>query len=58
MNNVNPSDVVKIVQKYTSYVNALSRRYFIVGGTQEDIFEEGVIVILEACKNNNGESLF
>lgn len=58
MNNVNPSDVVKIVQKYKSYVNALSRRYFIVGGTSEDIFEEGVIGILEACKNYNGESLF
>ena len=58
MDNVNPSDIVEIVQKYTSYVNALSRRYFIVGGTPEDIFEEGVIGILEACKNYNGESLF
>lgn len=58
MNNVNPSDVVKIVQKYSSYVSLLTRRYFIVGGTREDLFEEGVIGILEACKNYNGESLF
>ena len=58
MNNVNPSDVVKIVQKYSSYISSLTRRYFIVGGTREDLFEEGVIGILEACKSYNGESLF
>ena len=58
MNNVNPGDVVKIVQKYSSYVSLLSRKFFIVGGTPEDLFEEGVIGILEACKNYNGESLF
>lgn len=58
MNKVNPSDIVKIVQKYSNYISSLSRRYFIVGGTKEDLFEEGVIGILEACKNYNGESLF
>ena len=58
MNNVNPSDVVKIVQKYSSYVSSLTRRYFIAGGTREDLFEEGVIGILEACKSYNGDSLF
>ncbi len=58
MNNVNPSDVVKVVQKYSTYINTLTRRYFVVGGTREDLFEEGVIGILEACKSYNGESLF
>lgn len=58
LNNVNPSDVVKVVQKYSRYVSSLSRKYFIVGGTPEDLFEEGVIGILEACKDYNGESLF
>lgn len=58
MNNVNPSDVVKIVQKYSPYVSFLSKKYFIAGGTREDLFEEGVIGILEACKSYNGESLF
>ena len=58
MNNINPSDIVKIVQKYSSYVTALSRRYYLVGGTSEDLFEEGMIGILEACQNYNGESLF
>lgn len=58
LNNVNPSDIVKVVQKYSSYVSALSRRYYLVGGTSEDLFEEGMIGIIEACKNYNGESLF
>lgn len=57
MNNVNPSDIVTVVQKYSSYINMLTRRYFVVGGTREDLFEEGVIGILEACKNYNGESV-
>lgn len=58
MKNVNPSDIVEVVQKYSSYVSTLSRKFYISGGTPEDLFEEGVIGILEACKGYNGESLF
>ncbi len=58
MKEVSPSDIVKVVQKYSSFVTSVCRRYYIVGGTSEDLFEEGVIGILEACKNYNGESLF
>lgn len=58
MNNVDPADLVKIVQKYSGYVGALSKKYYISGGTYDDLFEEGVIGILEACKSYNGESLF
>ncbi len=58
MNNVNTSDVVKIVQKFSPYINGLCRKFFIVGGTSEDLYEEGVIGLLEACKNYNGETLF
>lgn len=58
MENVNPSDVVKIVQKYSTYISSVCRRYFIVGGTDEDLYEEGVIGILEACQSYNGKSLF
>ncbi len=58
MKNVDPGEVVLIVQKYKSYVSSLCRKYYIVGGTNEDLFEEGIIGILEACKNYNGNSLF
>ena len=58
MKNVDPSDIVKIVQKYSPYVSFLSRKYFVKDGTPDDLFEEGVIGILQACKNYKGESLF
>ena len=58
MKNVPTSDVVEIVQKYKSYINSICRRFYLTGGTAEDLFEEGVIGLLEACKNYNGESLF
>ena len=58
MKNVSTSDVVEVVQKYKSYITSICRRFYIVGGTSEDLFEEGVIGLLEACKNYNGESLF
>ena len=58
MDNVKPSDVVVVVQKYNAYIMGLCRRFYIAGGTSEDLFEEGVIGLLEACKDYNGESLF
>jgi len=58
MKNVLASDIVKIVQKYKSYITSVCRRFYIAGGTAEDLFEEGVIGLLEACNNYNGEDLF
>ena len=58
MENVDPGDIVKIVQKYSPYVSYLSKRYYVKDGTGDDLFEEGVIGILQACKNYNGESFF
>lgn len=58
MKNVDPSDIVKIVKQYSPYVANLSKKYFVKDGTIDDLFEEGIIGILEACQNYNGESLF
>lgn len=58
MENVDPSDIVEIVQKYSPYISHLSKKYYVKDGTGDDLFEEGVIGILQACKNYNGESLF
>ena len=58
MKNVNASDIVKIVQEYSGYIKGLCRKYYIVGGTPEDLYQEGVIGLLEACNNYNGENLF
>ena len=58
MKNVSTEDIVKVVQNYKSYISSICHRFYIVGGTNEDLVEEGVIGLLEACKNYNGESLF
>ena len=58
MNNVDPSDIVEIVQKNSSYISYLCNKYYMKGGTGDDLYQEGVIGILQACKNYNGESLF
>ena len=58
MKNVDTTEIVDVVQKYSPYVKFLSKKYFIKGGTHDDLFEEGIIGILEACKSYKGESFF
>lgn len=58
MNNIDAGDVVKVVQKYSGYIKNLCRKFYIVGGTTEDLYQEGIIGLLEACQNYNGVSLF
>ena len=58
MKNVNASDIVKIVQKYSGYIKNLCRKFYLVGGTIEDLYQEGIIGLLEACNKYNGDSLF
>ncbi len=58
MNNIDTGDVVKIVQNYSGYIKNLCRKFYIVGGTTEDLYQEGIIGLLEACQNYNGENLF
>jgi RNA polymerase sporulation-specific sigma factor len=58
MKNVSTSDIVEIVPKFSDFINGICHKYFIIGGTKEDLYEEGIIGLLEACKNYNGESLF
>lgn len=57
MKIIDTGEVVKVVQKYSNFISALCRRYYIVGGTHEDLYEEGVIGLLQACKNYNGDDL-
>lgn len=58
MNNIDASDVVEVVQKFSAYIKNLCRKFYIVGGTTEDLYQEGIIGLLQACKSYNGESLF
>lgn len=58
MNNIDAGEIVKVVQKYSAYIKNVCRKFYIAGGTTEDLYQEGIIGLLEACKSYNGESLF
>lgn len=58
MDNIDTGDVVKIVQKYSGYIKNVCRKFYIAGGTTEDLYQEGIIGLLEACKGYNGTDLF
>ena len=58
MKNVNTSEITKVIQDYSDYIKSLCHKYYINGGTNDDLYQEGIIGLLEACNNYNGESLF
>lgn len=58
MKNINTTEITKIIQDYSDYIKGLCHKYYIEGGTNDDLYQEGIIGLLEACKNYNGESLF
>lgn len=58
MNKVDAGEIVMVVQKYSGYIKNVCRKFYIVGGTNEDLYQEGIIGLLEACQNYNGDSLF
>lgn len=58
MNNIDAGDVVKVVQKYSGYIKNMCRKFYIAGGTSEDLYQEGIIGLLQACQSYNGNSLF
>lgn len=41
----------KLVEQYASMIRAVCRRFYLVGGTSEDLYQEGMIGFLEAIKN-------
>ena len=57
MDNVDPGIIAEVVQKFSPYIKFLSKNYYIVGGTDDDLFQEGVIGLIQACKNYSGDSL-
>lgn len=44
----NKEAVVEIIQKYRGLVAKISRTYFLIGGDQEDLIQEGMIALLGA----------
>lgn len=48
-------EIEDIITKFSGTVRAISRRYYLVGGSEDDLFQEGLIGLFQACKNYNGE---
>jgi len=41
----------KLVENYASLIRGICRRFYLVGGTSDDLYQEGMIGLLEAAKN-------
>lgn len=41
----------KLVEQYASMIRGICRRFYLVGGTNEDIYQEGMIGFLEAIRS-------
>ena len=52
---IKSDELEEVILKFSSTVRAISRRYYLVGGEEDDLFQEGLIGLFEACKNYNGE---
>ncbi len=40
-----------LVDQYASMIRAICRKFYLIGGTSEDLYQEGMIGFLEAIKN-------
>lgn len=41
----------ELVKEYAAIIRGICRRFYLVGGTSEDLYQEGMIGLLEAVKN-------
>lgn len=42
--------IEKLAENYASMIRAICRRYYLVGGTIDDLYQEGMIGLMEAVK--------
>ena len=43
--------IEKLAQNYASMIRAICRRFYLVGGTAEDLYQEGMIGLYKAIKS-------
>lgn len=51
MDKYNDEYVQDLLDSYSSVIRGMSRKYYIAGGTEEDLFQEGMIGLFEAYKS-------
>lgn len=47
-----------LISRFTKLVNAITRKYFLIGADETDLSQEGLIAMLKAIYTYNGESAF
>jgi len=47
-----------LIGRFTKLVNAITRKYFLIGADETDLSQEGLIAMLKAIYTYNGESAF
>ena len=51
LNKFNDEYLEKLIKSYSSIIRSVCRKYFLVGGEQDDLFQEGMIGLFEAYKS-------
>lgn len=44
-------NIEEFIEEYTEVLRAVCRKYYLVGGNEDDLFQEGLIGFLQAVKN-------
>ena len=51
MKNFEDEELInQLVENYASLIRGICRRFYITGGSSDDLYQEGMIGLLEACK--------
>jgi len=45
------NDIEEIIEKYSDSVRSVCRKYYLIGGNEDDLFQEGMIGFLQAVKD-------
>ncbi len=48
-------ELEELIESYASIIRSICRKYYLVGGSEEDLFQEGMIGLFQACKNFKSE---
>jgi len=52
------TDIENLINNYAGTIRSICRKYYLVGGTEEDLFQEGMIGLIEAYQSFKGEEDF
>lgn len=48
---MNESELENLLDAYTETIRSVCRKYFLIGGNEDDLFQEGMIGLIEACRD-------